>query len=183
MFHVEQRTRKYQRIHVPGTNLCSTCSGPRDRAGRRCRKCHAAYMREHRVPYRNLSPVQKFKSNVRAKANVAQRRGRLVRQPCEICGATRNVEKHHDDYHRPYSVRWLCRNCHADETRAGRILRKNAPRGPQIRVRNAEDEEQRLLMALENPENTFWTKRAIQKRLAAIKKFISKARATAIATV
>lgn len=41
----------------------------------------------------------------------AIKRGRLVRQPCEVCGAER-VEAHHDDYSRPYDVRWLCKRHH-----------------------------------------------------------------------
>lgn len=33
--------------------------------------------------------------------------GKLVRQPCEICGAT-PTHAHHDDYGKPLDVRWLC---------------------------------------------------------------------------
>lgn len=38
--------------------------------------------------------------------------GRLMRQPCEGCGAT-PADAHHDDYSRPLDVRWLCEACHA----------------------------------------------------------------------
>ena len=37
------------------------------------------------------------------------RQGRLVRQPCEVCG-TPNAEAHHSDYSKPLEVRWLCGN-------------------------------------------------------------------------
>ena len=43
----------------------------------------------------------------------AIRDGRLVRQPCEVCGAEK-VEAHHDDYSKPMEVRWLCRKHHLD---------------------------------------------------------------------
>lgn len=33
--------------------------------------------------------------------------GRLVRQPCEVCGDV-NAQAHHDDYAKPLQVRWLC---------------------------------------------------------------------------
>ena len=37
----------------------------------------------------------------------AVRDGRLIPQPCEVCGDL-NAEAHHDDYLRPLSVQWLC---------------------------------------------------------------------------
>lgn len=49
--------------------------------------------------------------NARCYANEYQKRGKLVPQPCEKCGAT-DVVKHHDDYTKPLDVRWLCRPCH-----------------------------------------------------------------------
>lgn len=33
--------------------------------------------------------------------------GRIVRQPCEVCGAERS-QAHHDDYAQPLKVRWMC---------------------------------------------------------------------------
>jgi hypothetical protein len=41
----------------------------------------------------------------------ALRRGKLVKQPCEICGST-TVEAHHEDYSRPLDVHWLCQEHH-----------------------------------------------------------------------
>lgn len=43
----------------------------------------------------------------------AIRDGRLIRQPCEVCGAEK-VEAHHDDYSKPLEVRWLCRKHHLE---------------------------------------------------------------------
>jgi endogenous inhibitor of DNA gyrase (YacG/DUF329 family) len=43
----------------------------------------------------------------RALTNYAVKTGRLLRQPCEICG-TEDVEAHHVDYFDPLNVRWLC---------------------------------------------------------------------------
>jgi hypothetical protein len=42
----------------------------------------------------------------------AIRDGRLVRQPCERCGAW--AQAHHDDYSKPLDVRWLCTTHHAE---------------------------------------------------------------------
>lgn len=33
--------------------------------------------------------------------------GRMIRQPCEVCGEIK-VHAHHDDYDKPLEVRWLC---------------------------------------------------------------------------
>ena len=42
----------------------------------------------------------------------AIRNGRLLREPCEVCGA--KAQAHHDDYGRPLDVRWLCAAHHAE---------------------------------------------------------------------
>ena len=41
----------------------------------------------------------------------AVRDGRLIKDPCEVCGAAK-VEGHHDDYAKPLEVRWFCRMHH-----------------------------------------------------------------------
>jgi len=53
--------------------------------------------------------------------NDAIGRGLLVRQPCEVCGATGKgasgrslVHAHHDDYTKPLEVRWLCQRHHSE---------------------------------------------------------------------
>lgn len=44
----------------------------------------------------------------------AIKKGRLIRLPCEVCGAV-NVQAHHPDYRKPLKVRWLCRKHHGQE--------------------------------------------------------------------
>jgi len=60
----------------------------------------ARYKREQRAKYRAHYYVKN-----------AIRDGRLVRQPCEVCGKPR-AEAHHDDYSKPLEVRWLCKAHH-----------------------------------------------------------------------
>lgn len=43
----------------------------------------------------------------------AVRRGRLLRQPCEVCGDAKS-EAHHHDYSKPLEVEWLCFKCHRE---------------------------------------------------------------------
>lgn len=56
---------------------------------------------------------------VHAIASKAIARGRLVPQPCEVCGRMEkhsdgrsSVHAHHDDYNKPLEVRWLCDQDH-----------------------------------------------------------------------
>lgn len=53
----------------------------------------------------------------------AKKRGEIVEQPCEICGAL-PTEAHHDDYSKPLEVRHLCKSHHrlhhAKERRSGK---------------------------------------------------------------
>ena len=75
-------------------------------------------MREQRAERRALKavyasrrmPVKKRASYLTTNA---VRDGRLIPQPCQICGATK-VEAHHDDYSKPLEVRWLCRIHHME---------------------------------------------------------------------
>ena len=80
-----------------------------------CKSCHAEYYRERRK-YKDdspLSPEQKIKHNVRALTREYIKHGKLVRQPCEICGDIK-VDAHHDDYMKPLDVRWLCKKHHIE---------------------------------------------------------------------
>ena len=45
----------------------------------------------------------------------ALKRGDLVKQPCQVCGATdetTRIDAHHEDYSKPLEVDWLCRSHH-----------------------------------------------------------------------
>lgn len=52
------------------------------------------------------------KSAARRKVRTELKQGRLVKQPCVVCGDA-EVEAHHEDYAKPLEVVWLCRDHHA----------------------------------------------------------------------
>src|SRR5690348_13837634 len=65
------------------------------------------------------------KVTAREKTTDAIRRGRLKRQPCEVCG--KKAEAHHPDYRSPYKVRWLCRKHHRALHRKTRVVKGRCP--------------------------------------------------------
>lgn len=61
---------------------------------------------------------QKYKEKYPKKArahqlvNMAYKTGKLVKQPCEVCGNA-EVHAHHPDYDKPLDVMWLCAEHHS----------------------------------------------------------------------
>ena len=62
-------------------------------------------IQESKKLWRNRNPE---KYHAHRLVDNAIRGGRLLKQPCEVCGATEDVEAHHADYSKPLDVRWLC---------------------------------------------------------------------------
>lgn len=91
---------------------CSKCGIETGTTHRYCRFHHAEYMREWRKTH-PLTGEALFRANCRSYANVYVSRGKLKRQPCEVCGK-RKAEMHHARYDRPLEVRWLCRPHHLE---------------------------------------------------------------------
>ena len=45
--------------------------------------------------------------------SLAVKRGELIRpQNCSECNSSHKIEGHHDNYTKPFDVRWLCEQCH-----------------------------------------------------------------------
>ncbi len=55
-----------------------------------------------------------YKIRVRSLTRSYIKAGKLIKQPCEVCGYDKYVEAHHDDYNKPMDIRWLCRNHHRE---------------------------------------------------------------------
>lgn len=94
---------------------CKTCT-KRDVSEnyRAKRPKYAAYERErNKRPERRKAAMEYAKHQdpqkrlARSLTGSAIKCGRLVPQPCEVCGS-KNVQAHHDDYNKPLDVRWLC---------------------------------------------------------------------------
>ena len=108
---------------------CSMKSGRRSY----CKRCQSLYSITH--PHHNNPVVRKkydekyqATDSYKAKHKVDSKRHRVKypekvrarlagqvfrKQPCEICGAP-IAEAHHDDYSKPWEVRWLCKRHHEE---------------------------------------------------------------------
>lgn len=69
--------------------------------------------RQKKKNIRERSEFERIKILARVWVQRAIKAGKMVRQPCEICGLEK-VDAHHDDYWKPYDVRWLCRSHHRE---------------------------------------------------------------------
>ena len=116
---------------------CKECTKKRVRANyRRKREQYREYERKRaNLPHRVAAREQYAQTpNGMERASAAKRRyiernplkrrahnlvehalrdGRLIRNPCEVCG-DQATQAHHDDYSRPLDVRWLCTTHHAE---------------------------------------------------------------------
>lgn len=102
---------------------CSKCHGPleENRLGkeRYCLSCKNEYARLFRKRYSQLTPDQRLKASCRAYVHVYIKRGKLKKQPCNVCGEIK-VQAHHEDYSKPLEIIWLCVKHHIE-------IHKNKP--------------------------------------------------------
>lgn len=90
-----------------------------------CRECSTERMKRYRatstgkqkmreVVARSIKKHQ-YKQDARVILNNAVRIGALERpKQCLECKLEKKVEGHHEDYSKPLSVVWLCRQCHSN---------------------------------------------------------------------
>lgn len=120
--------------------ICGGCGRPKD-ANRKCKPCISAASRRYRARLtleqrreqkrrwreragamylergrRDVARYQRLNTKKRQASRMVLRKkasGRLIPQPCEVCGETK-VVAHHDDYDKPLEVRWLCHPHHCE---------------------------------------------------------------------
>jgi hypothetical protein len=100
---------------VPTIKTCQECGQEfkaRDGRVRFCQGggCLAAHEARKTRQTRATWPAERKRAVHLTTTAIAN--GTLVRQPCEVCGTTRKIDAHHDDYSKPLEVRWLCRSHH-----------------------------------------------------------------------
>ena len=65
---------------------------------------HNEYMR-----YKDKYPQ---KIIARRRIGYLLRKSYIQRDICALCGTTKNIEAHHENYNEPYVIIWLCTKCH-----------------------------------------------------------------------
>ena len=76
------------------------------------------------------TPEGRMREWARAKANIQSDKraasamvanaicvGRLIKEPCSVCGSTERIHAHHEDYTKPLEVVWLCVKHHGERHR------------------------------------------------------------------
>jgi len=123
MEHGRDAARKIRKVGQRKRE-CSSCNAPieetRWTSSRYCRECAKKMEDKEKKKARNHSPDQLLKNICRSKARNALKSGKILRQICEICGATQ-TEMHHDDYSKPLDVRWFCKRCHVKKHKYERM--------------------------------------------------------------
>jgi len=98
------------------TSTSNTCFRQTERQPRE-KEAAASRKRYRRNPALYREYCRKYcYSNPRARychlfVYLALKSGKVVREPCEICGNPK-TDAHHDDYSKPMEIRWLCRSHH-----------------------------------------------------------------------
>ena len=91
---------------------CSKCGKRAPKGQRYCLYHHAAYMREWRKSHK-LTGLARIKAISRHYAQTYVRRGKIKRQPCDVCGS-KKTQIHHADYSKPLHITWLCKTHHLE---------------------------------------------------------------------
>ena len=107
--------RKWRKRN-PG-KAAAYCRAWRKRNPRKVVAYNRSYAVEHRAErvariniWRKRNPL---KHAAHRSVAAALRNGKLIKQPCRVCGS-RAVQAHHEDYAKPLKVVWLCKPHHTE---------------------------------------------------------------------
>lgn len=66
-------------------------------------------IREHTQNWINKNPEARQAHKILGNA---VRSGKIIKQPCKVCGDTYRTHGHHEDYSKPLEVEWFCAKHH-----------------------------------------------------------------------
>lgn len=97
-------------VRPNGQRACRACKRNSDKRYRSTDNAKAVQSTYQRKRYQE-DDLARLKQLARHRTRKAIASGKLREVPCEVCGSA-IVEAHHDDYSKPFDVRWLCRKHH-----------------------------------------------------------------------
>lgn len=118
------------------------------------------------------------KNRIRRIARHAQKMGRILRQPCQVCGDT-NAQKHHPDYNQPLIVEWLCPKHHM-AVHAEQIPDTRGELNGQAKLTAAQAVEIRARYESGRTSTAKYARSTITRRQLAIEYGVSKTQVTRI---
>ncbi|MDP4224744.1 MAG: hypothetical protein Q8910_00040 [Bacteroidota bacterium] len=81
------------------------------------RRNQEEYRKANQLKYaRNKRSKHPERSRIYVAVERAVKSGKLIPQPCLICGTENRVQAHHKDYNKPFDITWLCIRCHLKVT-------------------------------------------------------------------
>lgn len=88
----------------------------RDKYSHYCAECsrEASRLRRKRLPNDWRSRSGSVEVVARQMVRNRIHGGTLERGACEVCGVSKDIQAHHNDYSKPLEVRWLCRKHHVE---------------------------------------------------------------------
>jgi hypothetical protein len=122
-FHSRDCQVEWQRRNRPKCPVCGKLTRASDdkycspecshvgRRGKRVKRGSPAYERQRQRIIERIRADYAAHPEKQAARNLAKKR--IPIRPCDECGSTKNVVRHHDDYSKPLDVRCLCRPCHS----------------------------------------------------------------------
>lgn len=85
-----------------------------------CTECHKKRLKEYRKTDSfkeankkgQIKYARKYPEKIQAQLKVRYKKNKLMKNECQTCGSSNNLQMHHPDYSQPILVMTLCASCH-----------------------------------------------------------------------
>lgn len=125
----------YQHLQMADGHLgkCKACTKSDVRQNYLCSRAAKGHAQRKRdaTPHRRAYRIEAARRHrflhpdryaARTAVSNAVRSGKLVKQPCGMCGTASRVQAHHCDYSKPLDVLWRCFKCHREEEHGQTVI-------------------------------------------------------------
>lgn len=113
---------KIRRLPFGRDNICKECFNRKYRVGEKLHEAHLKAQRKYDSSPKGREVSKRFRERYqkayretnreKIKAQSLARYHIPLGSACEICGSTKNLQRHHPNYSKPLEVMTLCASCH-----------------------------------------------------------------------